>query len=574
MSSAQEVEPRRETGPALDENADGTPVSTEDARRFLLELQVHQVELELQNEELRLSRAAVEEGLARYTELYDFAPVGYFTFFRDGTIRELNLPGARLLGTERERVLGRTLNGFLAREQRSAFASWLEGTFSGAEPKGHVTTLLGRDKVPRAVEFDATVSLSGTLARAIVVDVTARLELEAQLRQSQKLDTIGQLAGGVAHDFNNILAAMMLNLDCMERDHDLPAACAPVLSDLQGLAKRATDLTRQLLQFSRRQTLEQKAFDLNAAVRHLLDMLRRVLGEQIVYVWKEAEPYLPIRGDVAQIEQAIVNLCLNARDAMGGSGTLTIETSSVEFDRTHTPENPHTRAGRFACVAVSDTGCGMTDEVSSRVFEPFFTTKAVGKGTGLGLSSTLGVIEQHDGWITLESEPGRGTRFRFYLPLSAAPSRNTSSTLPPPGEAQSEQTILLVEDEKLLLAVCTRALRALGYRVLSAQDGPAALGVWSDHAAEVDLLLTDMRMPGEMTGLELAKKIWTTSPTLPVIIMSGYSNEMLHEGPAGTSGYSFLQKPFNSNVLAKVVSQALARVAATAPAWPPPLGRP
>jgi PAS domain S-box-containing protein len=559
MSSESKIQSRPDTKPLLDEPADDAAPSPAETRRLLLELQVHQVELELQNEELRLSRAAVEEGLARYTELYDFAPVGYFTFFRDGSIRELNLPGARLLGTERERVLGRPLNGFLGPEQRKAFASWLEDIFSGAAPKGHVTTLLGRDKIPRAVEFSASVSLSGALARAIVVDVTARLELEEQLRQSQKLDTIGQLAGGIAHDFNNILAAMMLNLDCLEREQPLPASCAPALVDLQSLAKRATDLTRQLLQFSRRQTLERREIELNVTVRRLLEMLQRVLGEQIVYVWKEGNHALPVSADVAQIEQAIVNLCLNARDAMAGAGTLTLETGSVEFDGTHTLENPHARTGPFAWVSVSDTGSGMTKEVSGRVFEPFFTTKALGKGTGLGLSSTLGVIEQHHGWITLESESGKGTRFRFYVPLSTTASRTTPSTLPPPGEAQSEQTILLVEDEKILLAVCTRALRSLGYRVLSAQDGAMGFQVWSQHAAEIDLLLTDMRMPGEMNGLELAKRIWMTSPTLQVVIMSGHSSEALHEGPAGTAGYTFLQKPFNSNVLAKVVGQALAR---------------
>lgn len=561
MASESEVQPRPDMKALLDEPGDEEPRSSTQTRRLLLELQVHQVELELQNEELRQSRAAVEDGLARYTELYDFAPVGYFTFFRDGTIREVNLPGARLLGTDRARVLGRTLNGFLSRERRGAFAAWLEEVFSGAPAKSHVTSLLGREKEPRAVEFEATVSTSGALARAIVVDVTARLELEAQLRQSQKLDTIGQLAGGVAHDFNNILAAMMLNLDCLERNEDLPVACAPALSDLQSLAKRATDLTRQLLQFSRRQTLEQEGIELNSAIHHLLEMLRRVMGEQITYAWHEADHDLPVRGDLAQIEQAVVNLCLNARDAMAGSGTLTLETSSVEFDGTHTPENPHSRTGRFACVSVSDTGCGMTEDVSSRVFEPFFTTKAVGKGTGLGLSSTLGVIEQHEGWITLESESGRGTRFRFFLPISTRASSNSTSTLPPPGEASTEETILLVEDEKILLTVCTRALRDLGYRVLSAQDGPSALAIWSEHASEINLLLTDMRMPGGMTGLELAKKIWTTSPTLQVIIMSGYSSEMLHEGPPGTAGYAFLQKPFNSNALGAAVRRALARVA-------------
>ncbi len=533
------------------------PKSDTQTRRLLLELQVHQVELELQNEELRLSRAAVEEGLARFTELYDFAPVGYFTFLRDGTIREVNLPGAQLLHTERANVLGRPLTEFLTPEKRGAFGAWLEAIFTGAARDSHITTLLGSEKKPCAVELEATVSASGDVARVVAADVTARLELEEQLRQSQKMETIGQLAGGVAHDFNNILAAMLLNLDSLEDDGDVTESGRPTVFELRSLAQRASHLTRQLLQFSRRQTLEEGKFDLNATLRQLLAMLRRVLGEQLVCTWSDEGGELEVDGDVAQIEQVVVNLCLNARHAMGGTGKLTLATTCVEFDGSDDPENPQGHSGAFACVRVSDTGCGMTPEVAGRVFEPFFTTKGVGKGTGLGLSSSLGVIERHGGWITLQSTQGLGTTFRCYLPLSTTYAPKLSSIPPPALDAPREATILLVEDERAVLAVCQRALLRLGYKVLTAPDAAAAWELWSEHAAEIDLLLTDMTMPGHMTGLDLAKKVWTDAPALKVIIMSGYSSEMLNEGPSGSAGYAFLQKPFDSKGLGRAVRRVL-----------------
>lgn len=556
MSHKHETGSSPEGASLPEEQGEDGPRSDIQTRRLLLELQVHQVELELQNEELRVSRAAVEEGLARLTELYDFAPVAYFTFLPNGTIREVNLPGTRLLRTERAHILHRQMTSFLAPERAGAFAGWLDGVFAGTEAHSHVTTLLGSEKKARTVEIEAKVSSCGDVARAVVIDITDKLLMEEHLRQSQKIDTIGQLAGGVAHDFNNILGAMMLNLDRLEGDPGASASCGSILSDLRSLAKRASNLTRQLLQFSRRQTVEQGEIELNATLRQLHEMLQRVLGEQLVYSWREADGVLPVSGDVAQIEQVVVNLCLNARDAMAGSGTLTLGTSRVEFDGTEERENPHGRRGQFACVSVGDSGSGMTREVASQVFEPFFTTKEVGKGTGLGLSSAWGVIERHDGWITLESERGQGTCFRFYLPLSNAPAR--LSSLPPPAHDEpGRATILLVEDEKALLVVCTRSLEALGYHVLSAPDGASALALWEEHASEIDLLLTDMKMPGEMNGLALAKNIWKSAPALRVIIMSGYSGEMLHEAPSGTAGYTFLQKPFDSKELGKAVRRAL-----------------
>lgn len=561
MSHERDIGSSAEAAHLPDDLEDEEPRSNTQTRRLLLELQVHQVELELQNEELRLSRAAVEEGLARFTELYDFAPVGYFTFLPDGTIREVNLPGARLLRTERAHILERPMTSFLAPERRGVFLAWLEGIFSETAANSHITTLLGKEPKARAVEIEATVSTSGDVARAIVVDITERLKIEEQLRQSQKIDTIGQLAGGVAHDFNNILGAMMLNLDRLEGEPGVPESCGPPLSDLRSLAKRASNLTRQLLQFSRRQTVEQGQIELNETLRQLHEMLQRVLGEQLVYSWREVEGSLLVSGDVAQLEQVVVNLCLNARDAMAGAGTLTLGTSRVEFDGTSDPENPHGRIGEFACVSVGDSGSGMTHEVARQVFEPFFTTKEVGKGTGLGLSSSLGVIQRHDGWITLESQVGQGTCFRFYLPLMEG-SAACLSTIPPPGDdGPSGVTILLVEDEKALLAVCTRSLEALGYEVLSAPDGPSALAIWGERASTIDLLLTDMRMPGGMTGLQLAKTLWEEAPLLKVVIMSGYSSEMLHEGPSGAAGFTFLQKPFDLKELGKAVRRALGQLA-------------
>lgn len=581
MNHEGELGSRPGVEPLMDEPADDIQQSDTQTRRLLLELQVHQVELELQNEELRLSRAAVEEGLARFTELYDFAPVGYFTFLPDGTIREVNLPGARLLHADRAHVLQRTLAEFLAPERRGAFAAWLAGVFAGTAADSHITTLLGegslpgkgpflgREKPRRAIEVEAKLSSSGDVARAIVVDITARIELEEQLRQSQKMDTIGQLAGGVAHDFNNILGAMLLNLDSLDDDLEMPESSRPTLTELRSLAKRASNLTRQLLQFSRRQALDQSSVDLNATLRRLLEMLRRVLGAKLVCLWSESDGPLEVVGDVAQIEQVVVNLCLNARDAMAGVGTLSLATARVEFDGTSGPENPRGREGLFACVSVSDTGCGMTRDVASRVFEPFFTTKEVGKGTGLGLSSALGVIERHDGWMTLESTRGHGTCFRFYLPLSPNAPQKWSSVPPPSEEEPLGGTILLVEDEKAVRAVCVRALAGLGYKVLSAPDATVAWEIWSEHASEIELLLSDMTMPGPMTGLDLARKIWVTTPHLRVIIMSGYSSEMLEDapgGPGGPGGYAFLEKPFDSTALRRAVRRALTGAPRVAPA--------
>jgi signal transduction histidine kinase/CheY-like chemotaxis protein len=527
-----------------------SPVQTE---RLVEELKVHEIELELQNDALRASRAELEASLERYTDLYDVAPVGYFTLSADGYIRGVNLPGARLLGIERAHLTGQRFRGYVSPGDRSVFDSWLAGVFALPPSQACVVTLEREGQHARAVQIEATLSRDELEARALVTDITARQALEGQLRQAQKMELVGQLAGGVAHDFNNILAAMMLNLDMLQRQPGLPEEARPSLHDLDTLAKRASSLTGQLLLFSRQRTMQTVQVEVNLALTHLLQMLERTLGEDICFVRLGSAAELWVDSDLAMIEQAVMNVCLNARDAMPNGGTLTLEASAVDFDLENVASDPEARPGAYVCVRISDTGCGMSHDVLRHLFEPFFTTKEVGKGTGLGLASAFGIAHQHKGWLSVESRVGHGSTFRLYLPRSARAKPAPDSEAPPPVSKSSRHTILLVEDEPELLRANARALTQLGYSVLCAANGPAALEVWTQSRVAIDLLLTDMRMPKGISGLQLAERLWVTKPSLKVVIMSGYNTEIAAGREGTRRRYTFLPKPFDLETLDRAI---------------------
>ena len=477
-------------------------------QRLLHELQVHQIELEMQNEELRESRTQVEAALERYTDLYDFAPVGYFTLLADGTIREVNLPGARLLGLERSSLVNRRLGVFVSENNRAVFDSWLKEVFATHVKQTCAVSLARKDQPPLSVEIEATISLDGREGHTVMVDITARKALEEQLRQAHKMEVVGQLAGGVAHDFNNILAAMILNLEILQRQHQLPAEVHSPLHNLEELAKRAANLTRQLLLFSRRQAMQPEQLEINATLTDLFKMIERLVGEAITCLWLPSTRELWLEADAAMLDQVVMNLCLNARDAMPNGGTLTLETSLTEIDGQNVQAHPESRPGRFVCLRISDTGCGMDADILKHLFEPFFTTKEIGEGTGLGLASVYGIVHQHKGWMKVESVVGQGTSFHLYLPLSMkAEAAHAASPRIFSPKGQNE-TILLVEDEEALLRISTQALILFGYRVLPASNGRQALELWEKHRDDIDLVLTDMRMPKGMSGLELAEKLW------------------------------------------------------------------
>ena len=381
-------------------------------------------------------------------------------------------------------------------------------------------------------------------------------ERTQELVQARKMEAVGQLAGGVAHDFNNILTAILMQLGLLLEEKDLNPSAKAGLQDLEKQAKRAASLTRQLLAFSRRQVMRSRPFDLNAMLDELFRMLRRLLGEDISLEFRNKSP-LWIDGDIAMIEQVVTNLCLNARDAMTPKGgRLLIETGLREVNETEARANPEARPGTFVFLSVTDTGCGMDEKVLQHIFEPFFTTKEVSKGTGLGLATVYGIIKQHRGWVKVISKVGSGSTFSVFIPARAAPDAAE------PGAAvehapRGRETILLVEDEKAVRTMASLCLQKFGYRVLEAAEGREAISVWERHGKEIDLLFSDMVMPNGITGLDLAELFRQTKPGLKVIITSGYSVDLRKTGVSVESGFLYLAKPYEMKNLAAIVRNCL-----------------
>ena len=387
-------------------------------------------------------------------------------------------------------------------------------------------------------------------------DITERINLETQLRHAQKLESIGQLAAGVAHDFNNILTVIQGHSDRLLARCDGDNQLTEPLQQVSAAAQRASSLTRQLLLFSRKQVLQPKVLDLNAILTNMAKMLHRLLGEDIALQLNCLQGPLAIEADAGMIEQIIMNLAVNSRDAMPKGGQLLISTSSLEPDELYLQHHPLARRGSFVCLSVRDTGCGMDAQTQSRIFEPFFTTKEVGKGTGLGLATVYGIAKEHQGWIELASQVGAGTTFRVVLPrCSKTPESiaDFSATQVLPGR---KETILLVEDEPLLRELARMILIDYEYHVLEAASGREAMAVWDQHHGKIDLLLTDLVMPEGMNGRELAERLKSRKPELKVIYTSGYSAEVTGTD-LGRRNIRFLQKPYPPPQLAQAVRECL-----------------
>jgi PAS domain S-box-containing protein len=382
-------------------------------------------------------------------------------------------------------------------------------------------------------------------------DVTERKNLESQFLQSQKMEAFGQLAGGVAHDFNNILAAMLLQVSFIKMTAKLPDEIVTQLGDLEELTARASGLTRQLLMFSRRQEMEKRTLDLNAVVKGTCNLLRRLIGEHVTLELKNSEEPLWIEADSGMVEQVMMNLCINARDAMPGGGRISIETRAVM------PGSAAERSNRgHACLVVADTGFGMDAATRERIFEPFFTTKPVGKGTGLGLATVYGILQQHRGWVEVESAPGAGSTFRVFLPLHEKAEPAVSEQMP--GDlSRGTESILLVEDDEMVRHALATCLRRAGYNVTEAADGQQAVRLWEELRHDFNVLLTDFLMPGGLNGAQLADRLQRDKDSLRVIVISGYA--VLPDGAAipWAKGTIRLAKPFEMRTLLETVRRSL-----------------
>ena len=392
-------------------------------------------------------------------------------------------------------------------------------------------------------------------------DVSERLLLERQLIQAQKMEGIGQLAAGVAHDFNNILTVILGYAGMVKSQIEAGKPKTEPVDQIARAATRATGLIRQLLMFSRKQVTQFQQLDLNESVNGALAMIGRLVGEHIQLAFAPAAALPPVHADPTMLEQVVMNLAVNARDAMPHGGRIDITTAAVRVDRAETPADPVPRHGEFIRLTFSDTGCGMSAEVLQRIFEPFFTTKDVGKGTGLGLSTVFGILRQHDGWIEVTSQPGRGTSFHLYFPASEKLAEKAPVSSDDDELRGGTETILVAEDEDPLREMIFLALDALGYRVLSAATGVEALQTYERSDRPVDLLVTDMIMPGGVLGDELAARLRAKNPKLKVIFSTGYSEDMAGKDVSRHENRDFLLKPYTVDKLARFVREVLDRPA-------------
>jgi PAS domain S-box-containing protein len=474
----------------------------------------------------------------------------------EGRYLDVNESFLRVTGYSREEVIGRTsreLNFWERQEDRSKFVEILQKQSSVRDLEISFRTKTG--EVRTALDSAEVLEVAGQpCAIAIFRDVTEQKTLEKQLRQTQKMEAIGQLTGGIAHDFNNLLGVIIGYSEIIEQH--LPPG-DPLHKDCLQIKKAgqsAASLTRQLLAFSRQQVLEPKVLDLNGIVLNVEKMLRRLIGEHID-LRTSLDPGLgSVKADQSQIEQVILNLAVNARDAMAEGGKLLIETANVDLDddyaRLHRPQLP----GQYVLLSVADTGKGMDPETQAHIFEPFFTTKEIGKGTGLGLSTVYGVVRQSGGHIWVYSEPGQGTTFKIYLPRIGRMAQVQQAPASPRESMRGSETVLLVEDEESLRGLTRSLLQDCGYKVLEAELPEAAVEIAAQHRGPIHLLLTDIVMPG-MDGRALAETLSPMRPEMKVVYMSGYT-EFTHSGLANPD-VSSLAKPFTRQTLLRKVRETI-----------------
>ncbi len=494
---------------------------------------------------------------ARYRDLFENASDLIATVDLDGRVTDVNEAFLRSTGYSREELLELRLEDLIPVESREALDQARTRKLAGALDSVYEHKLLARDGTHIQMEVASRLIFEdgkpvGT--EAICRDISERKELEEQLRQAQRLEAIGRLAGGVAHDFNNLLTVISGYTETLLEGRD--RASEPELDQIAAAAERAAILTRQLLAFSRRQVLLPRVLQLNDVVAGLTPMLSRLIGEDVELVATLAPSLDPVLADPNQLEQVLVNLAVNARDAMPNGGLLTIRTENVELDEEYVAQHTDAVVGHHVMLSVSDTGVGMDAETLSHVFEPFFTTKPLGIGTGLGLATAYGIVRQSGGSMWVYSEPGQGATFKALLPRADSPASEETAPAPTPVAASGSETILLAEDEESLRRLSARILEQRGYTVIAAETATEALRIAERNGRTIDLLLTDLVMP-ELSGTALAERVSQLLPDIRVLFMSGYADDVVSRNGALTPGSAFLEKPFSANDLATKVRETL-----------------
>ena len=469
--------------------------------------------------------------------------------------------GERILGYPAEVMLGRNLLDLAHPEDRTKSQAALNRSLAQLNvPVTLTVRLRHHNGTWRNIEAVGTSIQTEAGETQIIInsrDVSDNLKLEEQFRQAQKMEAVGQLAGGVAHDFNNILSALLMQTELIKSVEALPKEAQEGLDEIFADINRAADLTRQLLFFSRRQVMQSRVLNLNELIMNLGKMLQRLIREDVQLQLRLHATPLMTRADPGMLEQVLMNLAVNARDAMPKGGRLHVETTEVTLTEETARLNPEALPGHYVSFSVSDTGGGIPAEVLPQIFEPFFTTKEAGKGTGLGLATVFGIVKQHHGWIKMDNRPGVGVTFHIFLPASLEAMPKTAYPENKPKPRGGAETILLVEDELMVRKPTRKLLERQGYKVLEAADGKEALKLWQEYRRPVSLLLTDLVMPGGMNGQELARKLIAEQPQLKVIYVSGYSADIAGRDFQLRPGESFIQKPYATDNLLETIRRFL-----------------
>jgi two-component system, cell cycle sensor histidine kinase and response regulator CckA len=544
---------------------------TQEAKSQLLNLDkmvnVRTEELQIANKRLTqeiAERSQAEKQLRlseeRFAKAFKSSPIPMsIQALADYRYLDVNDAYLEMIGYSREEILGASsieLNVWADKNVRGEVFDLLR---AGKSVRNVETKIQRKDGKERIALLSAEQIALGNESYALISesDISGRLHLESQLRQAQKMEAIGHLAAGVAHDFRNILTVIQGHANLRLLTPGLDSKLAESLTQITEAVERASNLTRQLLAFSRKQIMQMEVVSVNKVVENLTSMLARLIGEQVTLKCRFFEDLPWIEADVCSMEQVILNLAVNARDAMPGGGQLVIATTYIEIDSEYAANHTEASEGQFVCLTVRDTGCGMDESTKERLFEPFFTTKEVGKGTGMGLATAYGIIKQHNGWIEVESKPGAGSTFTVFLPTTVKRGLKQEKKQSLPQALGGHETILVVEDEEPVRRFVSDLLKEYGYKVRLASNGVEALEVWKDAADEIDLLLTDVVMPQQISGLELADRLLHDKQDLKVIYTSGYSIELLDGHFGSRSDVNFLPKPYHPLKLAETVRTCL-----------------
>jgi two-component system cell cycle sensor histidine kinase/response regulator CckA len=508
----------------------------------------------------RIAEDALRASERRLRTLFETVNLIVLALDMDGKVDYLNPFLLQLTGYTSDEVVGTDwFQRFIPAAQRGTVSAIFADLLALEAHPHYTNPIITKAGEERMISWHNTVLRDplnrpiGTLS--IGEDITEQLRLEAQLRQSQKMEAVGRLAGGVAHDFNNLLTVILGTTEILLAEAQPSDPMHVDLTEIKSAGERAAGLTRQLLAFSRQQVLEPRVIDLNALIPNVERMLGRIIGEDIQLHAVLADGLGSVLADPGQIEQVILNLAVNSRDAMPQGGMLTIETANVDLDADYASDHVSVRPGRYVMLAVTDTGTGMDAATRAQIFDPFFTTKPKGKGTGLGLSTVYGIVKQSGGVIWLYSEPGRGATFKIYLPRVHEPTES-HEPLKATASVTGTETILSVEDEEAVRTITRKMLEKRGYRVFSAASGEEALRIVEEHPGSISLLITDVIMPA-MSGRVLAEQLEQIQPKLQVLYVSGYTDEAIMQHGVLAEGVNFLQKPFTAEALARKVRQVL-----------------